>query len=285
MKLGIVPINVGIDSPQRVIEIARRAEESGFESVWTFEHVMVPEQYSSRYPYHGSGKMGGTAETPFLDPLITLAHVAAATTTLRLGTGINILPQTNPLLLAKQAATLDVLSGGRLSLGLGIGWLREEFAAMGAPFERRGARFDEYVAAMKKVWTGDLVEHAGEFVQWSGFKSYPLPAQRPHMPIIIGGTSDRALLRVVEHGDGWFAPNKDAAELAPMLQRLRALARQHGRDPASIEITAMWTYVRDPDGLSRYAELGVHRLVVPLMAMGGGDTLAAMEKIARQVER
>ena len=279
MKLAIVPINVGVGSPRRITAMAHKAEECGLESVWTFEHVIVPQDYASTYPYHSSGKMGVTPETPFMDPLVTLAHVAAKTTTLRIGTGINILPQTNPLLLAKQAATLDVLSSGRLMRGLGVGWLREEFDAMGTPFARRGARFDDYLVGMKKVWSGEVVEHDGEFIKWSGFKSYPPPKQRPHMPIIVGGTSDRAFRRVALHADGWFAPNANAEALAGQLERLHRVAEQHDRDPATIEVTAMWTRVKEPDALQRYEELGVSRLVVPLLATGERDPMAGIEKL------
>ena len=153
MKIGMIPVNLGVSTAEEVVGLARLAEDSGFESVWTFEHVVVPLEYESKYPYDASGKMGAAPETPFVDPLIALTAAAAGTKTIRLGTGVNILPQANPLFLAKQAASLDALSGGRLLLGLGIGWLREEFDAMGVPFERRGARFDDYVAAMRKVWS------------------------------------------------------------------------------------------------------------------------------------
>ena len=143
MKFGLVPINVGgPNAAANMVPLAQYAESAGIESVWTFEHAIVPMSYESRYPYDKSGKMPVKPETWFIDPLIALSHVAAATKTLRLGTGVNILPQTNPLLLAKQAASIDVLSGGRLTLGLGIGWLEEEFVAMGTPFERRGATVD-----------------------------------------------------------------------------------------------------------------------------------------------
>ena len=131
------------------------AESAGVESVWTFEHVIVPVDYKSKYPYSPNGKMGAAPETNFIDPLIALAVIAAQTKTIRLGTGVNILSQTNPLLMAKQVASLDLVSNGRFMLGVGIGWLQEEFVAMGIPFERRGARFDDYVVAMKKVWSGD----------------------------------------------------------------------------------------------------------------------------------
>ena len=177
MKIALIPINIGMQSLEQIVGLAKLAESLGFESVWTFEHVMVPVEYESRYPYSKDGKMGGGSDAAFLDPLIALTAVAAHTSTLRLGTGVNILSQTNPLLLAKQAATLDLLSNGRFMLGAGIGWLKEEFDAMGVPFERRGARYDDYVVAMRKVWSGEVVEHQSDFNNWSGFQSYPLPVQ------------------------------------------------------------------------------------------------------------
>lgn len=285
MKIGLVPINVGLAEPSTIVAIAQQAESVGVESVWTFEHVVVPADYDSAYPYHPSGKMGAPPETPFLDPLITLSHVAAHTTRLRLGTGVNILPQANPLLLAKQVASIDVLSGGRMMLGLGAGWLREEFDAMGVPFERRGARMDDYLEAMKKVWTGELVEHRSEFLSWSGFKSYPLPVQRPHPPLIIGGTSRAALRRAARYGDGWFAPAKDLAQLGEQLRDLRAAAQEVGRDPDEIEVTSMWVYAKEGwDSLSRYRDLGVARLVIPLTALGGPPA-QALDALGEHIAR
>ena len=143
MKFGIVPVNIGVATPEQMITTAQVAEDAGYESVWTFEHVIVPVDYQSKYPYAASGKMGAAPETPFVDPLIALTAIAMQTKTIRLATGVNIVAQTNALLLAKQAASLDFLSGGRFMLGAGIGWLQEEFVAMGVPYERRGARFDE----------------------------------------------------------------------------------------------------------------------------------------------
>ena len=152
MKIGLFGVNMAQDdAPKSLLPLVARVEAMGFESVWTGEHVAIPQDYVSRYPYNNTGRIGVPMETPFTDPLVTLSFVAAHTTRLRLGTGINILPQTNPLLLAKQVASLDHLSGGRLLLGLGVGWLAEEFKAMGTPFENRGKRFDDYLTAMKKV--------------------------------------------------------------------------------------------------------------------------------------
>ena len=154
MKVGLIPVNLGVAKVEDMVGMAQLAEAGNYESVWTFEHVMVPEDYESKYPYSPSGKMGGAPDTNFVDPLIALTAIAAQTKKLRLGTGVNILSQANPLYLAKQAASLDFISNGRLILGLGIGWLREEFDAMGVPFERRGARFDDYVEAMNKGLVG-----------------------------------------------------------------------------------------------------------------------------------
>ncbi len=282
MKIGLVPINIGMTSLEQVVGLAGLAESLGFESVWTFEHVMVPVDYSSRYPYSRDGKMGIASDGIFLDPLITLAAVAARTSSLRLGTGVNILPQTNPLLLAKQAASLDVLSGGRLMLGAGIGWLREEFDAMGVPFERRGARYDDYVVAMRKVWSGEVVEHKSDFLDWSGFQSYPRPVQAGGVPIIVGGAAGKAFERIARLGDGWFAPTNDAASLAPMLDSLRAACDAAGRDMATIEISSMWDARGGLEAVRAFAELGVARLIVPLFLLGK-DPVAGVQNLARDI--
>ncbi len=285
MKIGLFGINMGhADASVALPPLIAKLETSGFESVWTGEHVIIPGDYASRYPYNSSGKLGIPLDTPFADPLITLSFIAAHTTKLRLGTGINILPQSNPMLLAKQVASLDQLSGGRLLLGLGVGWLAEEFKAMGAPFAGRGKRFDDYLAAMKKVWSGEVVEHQSDHLDWRGFKSYPLPSQRPHPPIIIGGHSPAALRRTVAMGDGWFGFTNDAAELADTLARLRAAAEAAGRDPDSIEITALWRGFSDGmEGLETYRDLGVARLLVPIYGLSAGNLDENLAKLREDV--
>ena len=282
MKIGLIPINIRMQSLEQLVGMAQFIESLGFESAWTFEHVMVPVEYESKYPYRKDGKMGGGADNPFLDPLIALAAVAAQTKTLRLGTGVNILSQANPLLLAKQAASLDVLSGGRFMLGAGIGWLKEEFDAMGVPFERRGARFDDYVTAMRKVWSGDVVEHQSDFINWSGFQSYPKPLQEGGVPIIIGGSKGKAFERVAKLGDGWFAPTNDAASLAPMLEPLKAACADAGRDYSSVEITSMWDNKGGMDAIEAFSEIGVSRVLVPMFALGR-DPVAGISQLAEEI--
>ncbi len=281
MKLGLVPINIGMNSLADMVGLAQYAESLGFESVWTFEHVMVPVDYQSKYPYSKDGKMGVGSDASFLDPLIALTAVAAQTRHIRLGTGVNILPQTNPLLLAKQAASLDLLSGGRFMLGAGIGWLQEEFDAMGVPFERRGARFDDYVQAMRKVWSGEVVEHQSEFLNWSGFQSYPLPAQQGGVPIVIGGSKGKAFQRIARYGDGWFSPTNQADEMAPMLNDLKQACEAEGRDFDSIELTSMWNNRGGLDAVRAFEDIGVSRLIVPLFFLE--DPQTGLARLAEEI--
>jgi probable F420-dependent oxidoreductase len=283
MKIGLIPINVGVDRVEGIVALAQKAEEVGLESVWTFEHAIVPVDYQSKYPYSADGKMGVTPETPFIDPLIALAAVAQHTQALRLGTGVNILSQSNPLMLAKQAASLDVVSGGRFMLGVGIGWLREEFRAMGVPFERRGARFDDAIEAMRKIWSADVVEHKSDFLDWTGFKSYPLPVQKP-FPVVIGGSKGKAFERVAKYGEGWYAPTAAVDQLEPLLDQLGDACAKEGRDVSTVEISCMWVPAMEgPEVVKQYEELGVSRLIVPLQALGGGNPVENLERFGGEV--
>ena len=276
MNFALVPVNVGVPSTEHMLGTARAAEALGFESVWTFEHVIVPVDYSSKYPYNATGKMGIPPETNFVDPLVAVAVTATVTERLKFGTGVNILSQANPLYVAKQAASLDMVSGGRFMLGVGIGWLREEFVAAGVPFERRGARFDDYIAAMRKVWSGEVVEHQSEFLNWSGFKSYPIPKQ---LPVVMGGDKGKIYERIARHGDGWFAPIPEVENLAPALDQLKAACDAEGRDYQEIEISCMWNPKGGADSVRAYEDAGVHRLIVPLQALGP-DPEEGMQKIS-----
>lgn len=279
MKFGLVPINVGVKHTEDMISLARLAESAGLESVWTFEHVIVPESYDSKYPYSPSGKMPARPETNFIDPLIALAAIASQTSTLRLGTGVNIVAQANPLLLAKQAASLDFVSGRRFMLGAGIGWLREEFDAMGVPFARRGARFDDYIVAMRKAWSGDVVEHSSDFIEWSGFKSYPVPR---HIPIIMGGTKGKVCERVARLGDGWFLPVDNPDDLAKKLEPLGDACAAAGRNPVDIEISCMWNRQGGMDAIRAFEDAGVSRIIVHTRALGD-DPASGVAELAETI--
>lgn len=281
MKFGIVPVNVGVQSAAQMIGMAQAAEELGFDSVWTFEHVIVPHDYDSKYPYNKSGKMAAAPDTNFVDPLIALTAIAQATKTIKLATGINIVSQTNPLLLAKQAASLDFVSGGRFMLGAGIGWLREEFEAMGTPFERRGARFDDYMVALKKVWSGETVEHESEFLSWHNFKSYPVPVQRPGVPIHMGGNKGRIFERIAKYGDGWFIPGADLRQLPGQLDELKSALEAEGREIGEIELSTIWVPQMGREMLESLEKLGVERAVIMPSALGGDGGPEALKDFAK----
>jgi probable F420-dependent oxidoreductase len=263
MKVGIAFANIGpFGSAEGAVAVGRAAEAAGFDSLWTVEHVVYPDDYGSAYPYDDSGRMAMAPDTDLTDPLTWLTWVGAHTTTLRLATGILILPERNPLVLAKQLSTMDALTGGRVDLGIGVGWLREEFDALGIPWERRGARTDEYVAAMRTLWGADSVSFDGEFVSFSGVSSNPKPVGGS-VPIVIGGHSDAAARRAGRLGDG-FWPGK--GDLDHLLDIMRREAEAHDRDPDAIEVT--WagdlTAGEDPVAAAEaLAAKGVSRVMVP----------------------
>jgi probable F420-dependent oxidoreductase len=267
VRFGIFFANTGnAVHPDAATALASIAEQNGFESLWTVEHVVVPSGYRSTYPYDPSGRMPGPEESPIPDPLIWLTWVAAASGTLRLGTGILILPERNPVVLAKEVATLDVLSGGRVTLGVGVGWLEEEFTAIGVPFAARGARTDDYIGALRALWRDDESSYHGRFVDFERVKSYPKPAQPGGVPIAIGGHTDAAARRAGRLGDEFFPGVAGFDRLRDLIEIMRASAAEAGRDPAAIGITAAGA--NDADDVRRFAELGVTRVVIPNL---GGD--------------
>ena len=234
---------------------------------------MLPVDNKSRYPYNESGDLGVSSNTPFFDPLITLAALAAHTSTIMLGTGVNIVAQTNPLLLAKQVASLDLFCGGRLIFGAGIGRLEQEFDALGVPFARRGARFDDYMVAMKKVWSGDVVEHESDFLSWHGFQSYPLPAQKAAIPIVMGGNAGKIFQRIAKYGNGWFIPPSSPEMMRSQLTELSTVCESEGRNFDDIEITSIWDPEGGEESLKILADLGIARAVV---MNGGRDAINAI---------
>ncbi len=261
MKFAIGYANAGpFSEPENAVGLARLLEELGFESLWTVEHVVVPSGYQSPYPYSDDGKMPGGESVPIPDPLIWLTYVGAATKTLRLATGILILPQRNPIVLAKEVATLDRLTGGRLELGVGVGWLEEEFDALGIPFEARGARTDEYVEVLRKLWREDESEFDGAFTRFAPLKSFPKPVAAGGPRIHIGGHTRAAARRAGRIGDGFF-PGRGGDELVALIDEMRRAATAAGRDPDTIEITGGSAF--DLDGVKRAADLGISRCLIP----------------------
>ncbi len=279
MKVGIVFANVGLLGTAEGAEaLALAAEEHGVDSVWTVEHVVVPADYESRYPYSKDGRMPGGDSSPIPDPLIWLTWVGAHSQRLLLGTGVLILPQRNPAVLAKEVATLDQLSGGRVQLGIGVGWLREEFEALGVPFERRGARTDEYVAALRELWGAVEPTFQGEFVEFERALSHPKPV-RGAVPIVVGGHTPIAARRAGRLGDGFFPA--EHRELATLLDEMRGAAVAAGRDPEAIEVTT--GAPRDAAEWERLSSLGVDRIVVPPPALTPDDIGPALGRLMEQL--
>lgn len=284
MKFGLAfASSIGTD-PASALDVCRVAEQGGFESVWGGEHVIFPSTIESAYPYTPDGKVPATPDTPIPDPLIWLAYVAAAAPTLRLGTCILILPQRNPLVLAKEIATLDHLSGGRVELGIGVGWLREEFDALGVPWARRGARTDEYVAALRAVWSDSHVEFHGEFVDFEPLTCTPRPPQGADVPILVGGDTDAAIRRAAKLADGYFPGEGTLEGLADLIARLRAECERQGRDPDEVEINAMFTALEDQAGaIEAMRELGVGRVMVPAFFFAGPGGLDRLAEFAEAI--
>ncbi len=266
MKFGLAYANtIPFTDPAPATDLVVAAEEAGFESVWTVEHVIWPHEYDSVYPYHPSGKMPGTPEVPIPDPVVWLTWVAAATSRIRLGTGVMILPLRNPLVLAKQLATLDHLSGGRMELGIGAGWLEEEFDAVGVPFEGRGRRVDEMIDAMRALWGGGSASFSGEVFSFRDVALNPKPFAGS-IPIVVGGQSQAAIRRTVARGDGFYPGPDSLDELERIVAALQAECEAAGRDPSEIEISAAYPgrFLDDPmKAIDVMAGLGVDRLMVP----------------------
>ncbi len=257
MKIGFFGINTGIFSTREgITRVAQTAEESGYESLWTGEHVVVidPQVAPSPIPPH----------TRMVDTVATLAFAAAVTERVKLGSGIILLAQRNPVVLAKELAGIDVLSEGRLLFGVGVGYVRHEFEVIGVPYEERGARVTEHIEAIRALWTQDAPEFHGQFTQISGVQSHPRPLQRPHPPIVIGGMSPPALRRAVAQGDGWYGFFQDLEATAAAIKGLADAAKRTER-PTSLgplEITITPPGSVDLDTVKRYEDLGVSRLVL-----------------------
>ncbi|MCI0859873.1 MAG: LLM class F420-dependent oxidoreductase [Chloroflexi bacterium] len=263
--------------------MARKAEELGFESIWYAEHPVVPVHSASPFPATG----GPIPETysHFTEPYIALARASAVTSTIRLCTGITLVPERNPLLLAKEIAALDLWSGGRFEFGVGTGWLREETEIMGGDFDHRWTQTREAIEAMKELWTKDEAEYHGRYFDFPLVRCYPKPVQKPHPPVLLGGMARNVLRRVVAHADGWLPNRVTPADVEDGRARLDALAGEAGRDPASLTISV---YGQDPNRelIQSFLDAGANRVVVkPEFCSNEEDMGRELERIAEAVIR
>jgi probable F420-dependent oxidoreductase len=281
-----VPLGSGTATPELVRAVGREVEDRGFESIWVPEHVVLFDDYRSSYPYSPDGRFPGGADSGLLEPLTALTYLAAVTDRVRLGTGICLVAQRNPVYTAKAVTDLDALSGGRVEFGVGVGWLREEFEAVGMPFDKRGARTDEHMAVMKSLWCDEVSEFHGEHYDLNACPMYPKPVQRPHPPIHVGGESDAALRRVARLGQGWFTFNRLPDDLPEPLARLDAALADHGRSRAEITLSVS-PYLKPmtPDAVERYAAVGVDRLIVICLPFDLDTLRAQLDRLEADVLR
>ena len=279
MKIG-----TNISATDRLGDIgalARKVESLGFESLWFPEHVVMPVKTTSTYGRSTDGVIPDRMYR-MADPFIALALAVSTTTTLKLGTAVCLVPEHNPIELAKQIATLDLYSGGRFLFGIGTGWCKEESEVMGGDFEHRWTQTRESVLAMKELWTKDVAEFHGRYVDFPGVYSYPKPAQKPHPPVILGGTAKNVHKRVVSWGDGWMPIAVSPEEIRTGRASIDELARSVGRDPSSIEIS-VFGQLPDRDLIKGYEEAGADRVLVRLNADDGDSVLAELEEVAHKV--
>jgi probable F420-dependent oxidoreductase len=285
MKVGLfAPLGNGNATAEVLRTLGRGAEERGFESIWVAEHVVLFDEYESQYPYAADGRFPGGGDTGLLEPLTALTYLAAVTDRVRLGTGICLVPQRNPVYTAKQVVDLDNLSGGRVDFGIGVGWLREEFEVVAATFERRGDRTDEYLQVMKSLWTEDPSEFHGELYDMRSTRMYPKPVQTPHPPIHVGGESKAAMRRVAQHGQGWYSFNRLPEQLDEPLDQLEAVLVEHGRSRSDIELTVSpYFNPVDAAAIEGYKERGVDRLVVLCLAFDAASLEQQLDDLVRDV--
>ena len=283
MKFGVMFANTGhFAHAEHAAELAAAAEDVGIESLWTVEHVIVPKHYDSVYPYNRKGKLPGDFSNDVPDPVVWMSFIAGMTRTIKLATGILILPQRHPLYVAKEFASLDQLSGGRVMMGVGIGWLKEEFDALGLPFDARVERAEESIQALRSLWREDEDSFAGNQFSWSEVASYPKPAQAGGVPIIVGGHVPAAARRAARLGDGFFPGRID--RLDELLQALRGECEHIGRDPAEIELTT-GTPDMSIDNIKTMADKGISRLVMPPPGRDASDIRRGLESFAEGVMR
>jgi probable F420-dependent oxidoreductase len=285
MKVGLfAPLANPFATPDYVRTLGISAEERGFDSVWVAEHVVLFDDYASAYPYAADGRIPVAPQSGILDPFVALSFLAASTQRIRLGTGICLVPQRNPVYTAKEVATVDWLSGGRVDLGVGVGWLAEEFQALGVPFEHRGSRCRAYLDVMRTLWGDDVSQYDGEFYHLPPTRQFPKPVQQPHPPIHFGGESDAALRRVADLGQGWYGFGLDPESTAERVGRLTTMLERRGRARDEIEVSVC-PYMREVtgDSLHGYREAGVDRLIVVGAARDEESLVGALDAMVKTI--
>jgi probable F420-dependent oxidoreductase len=267
VKIGFFAIGLAnLARPETLAAAATTSERVGFSTLWTGEHIVFVEKIESAYPYARQTTAPPVpTDLPILNPFVALGYAAAVTKCIRLATGVCLVPEYNPLLLAKLAASLDFVSGGRFVFGMGIGWMKEEFVALGIPWERRAARAKEAVAAMRRLWEHSVSSHDGEFFSFAGARAFPKPARR--IPIIMGGQTDAALKRAASYADGWCGFNLTPAETAEKVRRLDRLLAENGRRREGFEIFVSPVASERPESIAAYRDAGVDELyLAPVFA-------------------
>ena len=290
MRVGIGCAGFGPGAERDFLKIsAQTAERVGFSTFWVGEHVVLFKRYTSKYPY--GGKVGDDSSPipdptmGILDPIVSMTWVAGVTSTIELGSGILILPQRNPVVLAKEAATLDSLSNGRLLFGVGVGWSREEYEAIGATWDGRGKRMDEYIAAMRALWWQPASSFRGETISFEDAYLYPKPVRGSDVPIVLGGESDLSLQRVARSAEGWLAINNPPEEAPKKIARLHELVKQNGRDPNKLRVIQAIFADASLDTLKRYRDAGVTEFQLLVHAQLPTDPkglVAGLEDLSRR---
>ena len=275
MKIGILVFLT--DYSVDVAAYARSMEEMGFESLWMPEHPVLPAD-KTVFPYSDDGAIP-KVYADIVDPFVALARASAVTSTLKLGTGICLVPERNPLLLAKEVATLDLYSQGRFLFGIGAGWHRSETEIMGGDFDHRWTQTRESVMAMKELWTKVESEFHGEHYDFPPVYSFPRPVQRPHPPVLLGGRATNVFRRVVAWGDGWIPAALEPGRISAGRTELARLAESAGRDPASISVSAAWDRP-DRDMIRRFEDAGADRLIVQVATCPEAEAVAELEEVA-----
>lgn len=285
MRIGIFAALANpFATPDYLNVLGPAAEERGFHSIWAAEHVVLFDQYASRYPYAADGRIPAGGESGMLEPFTALSFLASSTARIRLGTGICLVPQRNPVYTAKEVAAVDWLSNGRFDFGVGVGWLAEEFAACDVPFERRGARTLDYLRAMQALWTQPVASYRGDFYSFEPLRQYPKPVQTPHPPIHFGGESDAALRRVAAIGQGWYGFNLLPDAVPGHLARLDRFLAAAGRKRSEIEVSiSPYMQPADLDAVRRYRDAGVDQVIFLVVAGNRDGLLARLDELAKTI--